>query len=156
MEINTTSGFATGSKLFSAKTGATSFAPTRTLPNNTYYWRVRGLDPQGQAGPWNNGPTFDKTYDQTAVPGPPNLTVYDSKLQAIPPGGNVDEPVVTWSTVPGARHYELQTACDSGTTIYNTANTAWTPFASTVWLGPPAVLQRAWLERRSGHATHAR
>ena len=53
---------------------ATSFAPSATLPNNTYYWRVRGLDSQGQAGPWNNGPTFDKTYDQTAVPGPPNLT----------------------------------------------------------------------------------
>ena len=49
---------------------------------------------------------------------------------------------MTWSTVPGARHYELQTACDSGTTIYNTANTAWTPFASTGGSGT-AVLQRA-------------
>ena len=137
IEINTTSGFATGSKLLSAKTGANSFAPTKTLPNNTYYWRVRGLDPQNQAGPWNNGPTFDKTYDQTAVPGPPNLTVLDSKLQPIAPGGNVNEPVVTWSTVPGARHYEVQTACTSGTTIYTTANTAWTPFASTGNLGHP-------------------
>ena len=150
MEINTTSGFATGSKLFSAKTGATSFAPTRTLPNNTYYWRVRGLDPQGQAGPWNNGPTFDKTYDQTAVPGPPNLTVYDSTLQAIPPGGNVDEPVVTWSTVPGARHYELQTACDSGTTIYNTANTAWTPFGSTGGSGHPPFFNAPGLSVQQG------
>ena len=150
LEINTTSGFATGSKLFSAKTGATSFAPTRTLPNNTYYWRVRGLDPQGQAGPWNNGPTFDKTYDQTAVPGPPNLTVYDSKLQAIPPGGNVDEPVVTWSTVPGARHYELQTACDSGTTIYNTANTAWTPFGSTGGSGHPPFFNAPGLSVQQG------
>ncbi len=103
MEVNTTSGFATGSKLFSATTTATSYAPTATLPNNTYYWRVRGLDSQGQAGPWNNGPTFDKTYDQTVVPGPPNLTVLNSKLQPIAPGGNVNEPVVTWSTVPGAR-----------------------------------------------------
>ena len=65
-----------------------------------------------------------------SFPGPPNLTVLDSKLQPIAPGGNVNEPVVTWSTVPGARHYELQTARASGaTTIYNTANTAWTPFA---------------------------
>ena len=77
-----TSGFATGSKVFSANTSATSFAPTQTLPNNTYYWRVRGVDPQGQAGPWNNGPPFDKTYDQTVVPGPPNLKVWNSKLAA--------------------------------------------------------------------------
>jgi len=137
MEVNTTSGFATGSKLFSATTSATSYAPTGTLPNNTYYWRVRGLDPQGQAGPWNNGPTFDKTYDQTVVPGPPNLTVLNSKLQPIAPGGNVNEPVVTWSTVPGARHYEVQTACSGSTTIYSTANTAWTPFSQTGNPGNP-------------------
>ena len=70
----------------------TSFAPSATLPNNTYYWRVRGLDPQGQAGPWNNGPTFDKTYDQTAVPGPPNLTVRDSTLTPVAPGDSTMSP----------------------------------------------------------------
>jgi hypothetical protein len=131
IEINTTSGFATGSKLLGANTSATSYAPTQTLPNNTYYWRVRGVDPQGQAGPWNNGPSFDKTYDQTALPGPPNLQVLDSKLQPVAFDGHVNEPVVTWDTVPGARMYEVQTACTSGTTIYQTANTAWTPFADT-------------------------
>ena len=66
----------------SARRPRRQFAPTKTLPNNTYYWRVRGVDPQGQAGPWNNGPAFTKTYDETPLPGPPNLTVYNSKLDA--------------------------------------------------------------------------
>ena len=33
----------------------------------------------------------------------------DSKLPPIAPDDNANEPVVTWSTVPGARHYDLQT-----------------------------------------------
>ena len=70
VEINATSDFAVGSRQMLQSTNATAFALTRTLPNNTYYWRVRGVDPQNQAGPWTNGAAFDKTYDQTAVPGP--------------------------------------------------------------------------------------
>ena len=112
VEINATSDFAVGSRQMLQSTNATAFAWTKTLPNNTYYWRVRGVDPQNQAGAWSNGAAFDKTYDQTAVPGPQNLAVYNSKLQGpIGDGGNVDEPVVTWATVPGARAYEVQVSC---------------------------------------------
>jgi hypothetical protein len=132
IEVNPTAGFAPGSKVLSATTAATSYAPKQTLPNNTYYWRVRGVDPQGQAGPWNNGPSFDKTYDQTVVPGPPNLGVYNSKLQGpFANGAHVNEPVVRWSTVPGARLYEVQLSCGGTTKVYFTANTAWTPLADT-------------------------
>ena len=141
IEANPTSGFAVGSRLLLATTTATSFAPTKTLPNNTYYWRVRGVDPQGQAGPWNNGPSFTKTYDQTVVPGPPNLRILDSTLQTISIGGNVNEPVAMWDTVPGASMYEVQTACGptGGTTIYRTANTSWTPYASRGSSGIPQI-----------------
>ena len=128
-----------------ANTTATSFAPTQTLPNNTYYWRVRGVDPQGQAGPWNNGPSFDKTYDQTVVPGPPNL--HGLQLEAA--AGRRRRRTSTsrssrWDTVPGARMYEVQTCnCGGASTIYFTANTAWTPFADTGNSAVPAVLQRS-------------
>lgn len=140
IEINTTSGFALGSKALSASTAATSFAPTQTLPNNTYYWRVRGVDPQGQAGPWNTGPAFDKTFDRTALPGPPNLSVLDSKLAPIAPGGHVNEPVITWDTVPGARMYEVQVSCSGASSqVYTTTNTAWTPLAQTGTNGTPPL-----------------
>ncbi len=126
IEINPTSGFAPGSRVYSGSTTATQFAPLNTLPNNTYYWRVRGVDPQGQAGPWNNGPVFTKTYDETPLPGPQVLHVYNTKLQ-LRDNTNVNEPVVAWSTVPGARVYEVQVNCNGQGQTYFTANTAWTP-----------------------------
>ena len=146
IEINLTSGFAPGSKVLAANTGATSFAPLKSLPNNTYYWRVRGVDPQGQAGPWNQGPSFDKTYDLTTVPGPPNLRVLDSQLNAPPvlPGDTdptVNEPVLEWDTVPGARSYQVSIDCNhNGPRVYETANTAWTPWAPAN-SSPPPFLQ---------------
>ncbi len=127
VEVNPTAGFALGSRLLLSSTNATQYAPTKSLPNNTYYWRVRGVDPQGQAGPWNNGPAFTKTYDETVLPGPANLTVYNSQLDPIADGDNVNEPVVVWDTVPGARNYEVQVNCTGTPDTYFTANTAWTP-----------------------------
>jgi hypothetical protein len=140
IEINPTSAFAPGSRVFSGSTTATQFAPQNTLPNNTYYWRVRGVDPQGQAGPWNNGPAFTKTYDETPLPGPANLTVYNTKLQPIAPNGNVDQPVIRWSTVPGAKDYEIQINCAGNIKIYTTANTSWTPLAPNPGGGVPQLL----------------
>jgi hypothetical protein len=146
VEINRTAGFAPGSRNLLAGTNATQYAPKQTMPNNTYYWRVRGVDPQGQAGPWNTGPSFDKTYDQTPDPqGPQNLRVYDTKL-AGPFAtettiGAVDQPVIMWDTVPGARAYQLSINCNSaGAATYTTANTAWTPLA-TINGPPPPYLQ---------------
>jgi hypothetical protein len=147
IEINPSAAFALGSRVFSGSTAATSFAPKNTLPNNGYYWRVRGVDPQGQAGPWNNGPAFTKTYDETALPGPANLTVYNPRLEEIPDGSNVDQPVVRWSTVPGARQYELQLSCwdhdpnhEPVSKTYYTANTSWTPLGDNGSSGVPDIL----------------
>jgi hypothetical protein len=149
VEINPTSGFAPGSRKLLANTNATAYAPTRTMPNNVYFWRVRGVDPQGQAGPWNNGPAFDKTYDQTPPPlGPPNLRVYDTKGALIPVDGNVNEPVLKWDTVPGARTYLVTLDCGAGESTYETANTAWTPFSGYP-AGPPPIFFSAPLSNGS-------
>ncbi len=127
LEVNADPGFAPGSRMMSANTNSTSFAPAQSLPDNSYYWRVRGVDPQGQAGPWNNGAAFDKAWDRTIPAGPQNLRVYNSKLEPIGFAGNVDEPVVMWNTVPGARTYEVQVLCGTDLHSYATSNTVWTP-----------------------------
>ena len=40
---------------------------TKTVPNGTYWWRVRPVDPNGNAGQWNNGQSFTKAFD--SLPG---------------------------------------------------------------------------------------
>ncbi len=65
LEVNPTSDFSPGSKVCCTGTiiGA-SHAPTSMLKDNTYYWRVRALDAFGNAGQWNLGAPFTKTFDK--------------------------------------------------------------------------------------------
>jgi hypothetical protein len=64
VEVNSSIDFAPGSKACcSGTTIATSLTPTQVLKNGTYYWRVRAIDPDGNAGSWNIGPVFTKTFD---------------------------------------------------------------------------------------------
>ena len=34
------------------------------LADKQYYWRVRGVDADGNAGQWNVGPSFEKSFDK--------------------------------------------------------------------------------------------
>ena len=59
--MNSSSAFPAGSKwCCSNATTGTSLSPTKSLANNAYYWRVRGVDSEGNAGQWNYGPSFTK------------------------------------------------------------------------------------------------
>jgi hypothetical protein len=146
VEINQSPTFAAGSKwCCSTPTVGTSLAPQQDLGNNsTYWWRVRAVDANGNAGQWNDGQAFKKAFD--AVPGQatiPNLTMRDSSgqpLTGVPV--STDTPLVTWDPVPGASRYELQLGVWNGSycdfslgTQYHveTATTAWTP------LGKPGL-----------------
>ena len=76
VEINSDQNFAIGSKFCcTAPTVATTLSPVTVLQNNRYYWRVRGIDADGNFGQWNywTNPTtheafFRKTFD-TRDPG---------------------------------------------------------------------------------------
>jgi hypothetical protein len=149
VEINSSSDFALGSKVCcTGTTIATSLSPTTLLKDNVYYWRVRAYDPDGNAGVWNYGTPFTKTFDKTAPAGPVTGTaiktlhmrdnVTDDTVTAdadhdLTNGFQTTAPVVSWNSVPGASSYEVQISSWNGSTcspVIQTVDTAvpsWTP-----------------------------
>ncbi|HXV32674.1 MAG TPA: hypothetical protein VD769_01595 [Gaiellaceae bacterium] len=134
----------------------TEFAPTDALANNTYYWRVRAVDTGGNAGEWNEGPVFTKTFDNVppvAGPSIKNLRMRDNvgdpatDTDGGTPVVDTDVPVVTWDAVPGASGYQVivlpfaDGVCDwtgSGTKWdKQVAVTAWTPLGWNRTTGDP-------------------
>jgi hypothetical protein len=151
VEVNPSEDFSVGSRVCCNEvvTG-TSVSPLRLLPNNTYFWRVRAVDMDGNAGVWNRGPEFRKGFDDV-TPSIPRLRLRDNAADHVPATGpsgvaSTDVPVVEWDPVPGASSYELRVApwdslgsyCDwaAAATGYPTAKTsvtattAWTPLAA--------------------------
>jgi hypothetical protein len=160
VEINSSSDFALGSKVCcSGTTIATSLSPTDPMKDNVYYWRVRAFDPDGNAGVWNYGPSFTKTFDKTAPAGPVTGTaiknlhmrdnVTDDTLTAdadhnLSNGFSTTSPVVSWNPVPGASSYEVQISNWNGATCtpvlmtVKTSVPSWTPLASPAFSANPA------------------
>lgn len=136
VEINPTEEFTPGSKVAGVHVTNTSYAPTRQLPNNTYFWRVRAVDPEGNAGAWNAG-SFEKRF----TPPVANVRLFDAAETGMPQrafGDTVSQPVVRWDATAGASGYRLRFApyvgapgsqyCDLASgEDYTTANPVWTP-----------------------------
>ncbi|HEU4942906.1 MAG TPA: hypothetical protein VFT18_06540 [Gaiellaceae bacterium] len=153
LEVNPTADFSPGSKVCCTGTiiGA-SHSPTSMLKDNTYYWRVRALDAFGNAGQWNLGTPFTKTFDKVppvAAPSVKNLRMRDNlsdpgnDLDGGTPGYQTSVPILTWSAVPGASSYEVDVfpfeggICDwsdndgpEDNWRIKTATTAWTIMGS--------------------------
>ena len=124
------------------------------LRDNTYYWRVRALDAVGNAGEWNYGTTFTKTFDKVppvTFPSIKGLRLRDHladhgrDLDPETPGHQTEVPILTWSPVPGASSYEVDVFpfeegicdwsdgdCDNWRV--KTASTSWTMLGSG-WRG---------------------
>lgn len=143
VEVNPSQDFAPGSKVCCADlTTGTSLSPTKLFPNNTYYWRMRAFDLDGNAGVWNTGPGFQKDFDGV-VPSIPNLRLRDNVSDPAT-STTTSSPVVAWDPVPGATSYEVQVApyegggCswsksplfDSERWDTETASTAWAPLGA--------------------------
>ena len=127
VEINSSVDFAPGSKVCcTGSTIATSLSPTQVLKDNVYFWRLRALDPDGNAGVWNYGGSFTKTFDKVAPAGPvtgtsiknvrtrDNLADPGTDLDTGTAGYQTEVPVVRWDPVPGAASYEVQVATWTG------------------------------------------
>lgn len=152
-------------------TTGTSLSPAKVLANNTgsgvpndpeqygYWWRVRAVDPDGNAGSWAYGKPFDKTYP--AQVGHLHLrdNLADAPTDADPSTGVVDTsaPAIVWDQVPGASSYEVQVVpyvqvpstttfvCNWSSTATDTwdvltAATGWTPLGNPVAHRPTGVL----------------
>jgi hypothetical protein len=140
VEINPTDQFSAGSRVCcKERVLGTSLAPLRVLPDNTYHWRVRAYDADGNPGQWNVGPTFVKTYDllATTIPG---LHLRD-QASALAPGSATAAPVIAWDPVPGAAEYQVSYTTFSGgncawpSGAAKTSSTSWTPLASSPLFG---------------------
>ena len=148
LEVNPTADFSPGSKVCcNGSMIANAHAPDRLLRDNTYYWRVRALDAFGNAGSWNLGSPFTKTFAKV----PPvtassvknvrmrdNLADPGSDLDGATPGYQTRVPILSWSPVPGASSYEVDVfpfeagICDWSDSDLDhwhstTASTYWTP-----------------------------
>jgi len=160
VEVNPSIDFAPGSKVCCTdRTTGTSLSPVRLLPNNTYYWRVRAWDVDGNAGVWNTGPSFVKTFD-TVMPSIQSLHMRDNLadpgVDYAPDtsdpttlGYETQVPIVVWNPVPGAAGYEVNvapydsTGCDWNASdhsqVWNSkvATPAWTPLGWGYRAPPP-------------------
>ena len=134
--------FAPGSRVCcSTPVIGTSHSPTSPLPDNTYYWRVRAIDVDGNVGVWNpssaDATRFEKVFDKAAALGRSSITglhMRDDRNDPAP-AGPTQTPLVVWDQVPGASSYLVEVAvhdgsyCEWGSSGWRvtTATTAWTP-----------------------------
>jgi hypothetical protein len=150
VEVNPSQDYAPGSKVCcTGTTIGTVHSPTSILKDNRYYWRVRSIDVDGNAGVWNDGPPFEKRFDKV----PPvsgtsiknvrmrdNLTDPGVDMSPATPGYETNVPLITWDPVPGASSYQVEvtplgtTDCNWTATashwVVNTTANAWSPLGS--------------------------
>jgi hypothetical protein len=120
LDVNFSQDFNTSSRVYSATTVATGFSPIKPLPNNTYYWRVRPVNAQGDDGVWTQGTSFTQFFD-TSPPMPVGLTVAGvhvrdelSDTGPKPPGWQTAVPLLVWNPVAGASLYDLNVFSETG------------------------------------------
>jgi hypothetical protein len=147
VEVNSSSDFAAGSKVCCTQlTISTSLSPTVVFRDNTYYWRVRALDAAGNAGVWNIGPSFTKTFDKVPPVTDPSIKNLHMRDHLADPGTDLDPgtlgyqtevPILTWDPVPGASSYLVEVVekvtgeCQWGTGWrVNTSVPTWTPLGT--------------------------
>jgi hypothetical protein len=155
VEVNSSIDFAPGSKVCCTQlTISTSLDPVVVFKDNTYYWRVRAIDAAGNAGVWNRGPDFVKTFDKVPPVTAPSIKNLHLRDNLADPGTDVDlgtpgyqtnVPILKWDTVPGASSYlvevaPLETTCSWGAINawrVTTSVPSWSPLGSSYGGGKP-------------------
>ena len=152
VEVNPADDWAVGSKVCCDElVSGDALSPLALLPNNTYHWRVRAINPDGVAGEWNQGPDFKKGF----LPAINRLRVRSNDpTQQLPIADFgvhpvslpwTDAPVIRWDPVPGASSYDVQLApwvdddpdtepfCNWSATLPSAPNAVTASTAATAW-----------------------
>jgi hypothetical protein len=157
LDINFSQDFNPSSSVCcSATTVATGYSPTRPLPNNTYYWRVRPINAQGADGVWTEGTSFLQYFDTYPLLIQPNPTISNLHVRdefgdngPEPAGWATPAPILVWKRVAGASAYDLDVfsmtngVCDPQTAASGwsgtTPLTEWTPLSKAGPLPYPST-----------------
>src|SRR5438094_40090 len=94
----------------------TRAALLKTVPNGTYYWRVRTVGPDGSVSAWTSPRSFTKNWTLQPV----TQTPTHGQTLSFP-----DNPIVLrWSAVPGAAQYLVSVASDPalGSLVFKYSN----------------------------------
>src|SRR5919198_280404 len=88
----------------------------QTIPNGTYYWRVRAVGPDGSVSGWTPARAFTKSWTLQ-----PSLQTPGNGQSLSFPANPV---VLRWSGVPGAAHYLVSVASDPalGSLVFRYSN----------------------------------
>src|ERR1044072_7501805 len=88
----------------------------KTVPNGTYYWRVRSVGPDGSVSAWTTPRAFTKNWTLQPV----GQTPTQGQTLRLP-----NKPVVLrWAGVPGAAQYLVSVASDPalGSLVFKYSN----------------------------------
>ena len=80
---------------------------TKTIPDGTYWWHVRGVASDGSVGPWSPARSFVKQWAEQAFQ-PTLLAPADNSDVTYP----TDVFRLAWTPVPGAVKYLVSVATD--------------------------------------------
>lgn len=114
LDVNFSQDFNSSSRVCCSSTlVSTGYTPTKPLPNNDYFWRVRPINVEGANGPWKEGPSFMQFFDtipplQRDEPTISGLHVRDElgdHWPPEPPGWPTPTPILVWKPVAGASLY---------------------------------------------------
>lgn len=101
------------------------------LPDDTYYWRVRAIAPNGTEGGWSVGPNaFTVRWQDPTWSSDARLYPADSSTQS--------EFRIGWTPMPGASHYEVQVGTSAGC-FWNPDYPQYAPIAYGAWVNYMAI-----------------
>lgn len=107
VQVSTSQSFADQSIMVHREGITDSRVALLHLPDDTYYWRVRAVTPNGTEGSWTTASnTFTVRWLDDAWNDPSRLQPADSSTQS--------EVRIGWTPMPGATHYEVQVATSAG------------------------------------------